>query len=582
MADPGTADAGTADAGSVAGTGVAGQRVTGRAIDVRHGAVVSVSAAASEAGRDVLMRGGNAVDAAVATAFALAVTFPEAGNIGGGGFMLVRPADGKEAVMIDYRETAPAAAAADMFARARADAGGGPSQHLLVGVPGTVRGLALAHEKFGKRPWRELVEPAIALAESGFVLNQDSADSLNEALARPGAEADEMRRVLGKPMAGSAGGTGAGDKWAAGDRLVQPELAATLRQIAEGGPSAFYDGPVAQAIVETVRGGGGIITASDLRQYQAKVREPVRGTFRGYDIIAPPPPTSGGITLVQMLNTLEPLGLRERGRWSPETLHLVIEIMRRAYLDRARHLGDPDFVPIPPHLTTKQHATKVAAGIDPKRATRSDALAPDLLGAGRDNESPQTTHFSVYDASGMAVSNTYTIEQRYGGRVMVRGMGFLLNNEMGDFNPRPGRTDRLGRIGTPPNDAAPGKRMLSSMTPLIVARDGRVVMVTGSPGGRTIINTVLWVLLNRLEFEMSPRESIDAPRFSQTWMPDVVTAERALLADHARPVEALRQMGHTIVPSPTPQGDAHTLFIDPDGTIHAVADDRRDGSAAGY
>lgn len=539
--------------------------IVGCRANERHGAVVSVSAPASNVGRDVLMRGGNAVDAAVATAFALAVTFPEAGNIGGGGFMLIRPADGSVPIVIDYRETAPAASTADMFVKS-ADR----TQFRLVGVPGTVRGLALAHDRFGHRPWRELVAPAVALAERGFTIDQDLADSLNRALARPGKEADEMRRVLGMP---------GGGKWAAGDRLVQPELAATLRRIANDGPDAFYVGPIAQAVVDTVREGGGIVTLDDLANYRAKVREPIHGTFRGYDIYAPPPPSSGGVCLVLMLNVLERFDLRTRDRWAPDTLHLVVETMKRAYADRARYLGDADFVPVPAQLTTKEYAAKVASTIDASRATPSDSLALDIPLV---DEAPQTTHFSVLDSRGMAVSNTYTLEQAYGGRVMVRGMGFLLNNEMGDFNPQPGVTDRKGRIGTPPNVVAPGKRMLSSMCPVIVTKNGRVVLVTGSPGGRTIINTMLCVLLNRIEFEMSPRETIAAPRFSHTWLPDVVLAEVGLITQHPATIAGLKTLGHVIVEARGRQGDAHSIFVDADDTILGVADRRRSGASAAF
>jgi gamma-glutamyltranspeptidase/glutathione hydrolase len=321
------------------------------------------------------------------------------------------------------------------------------------------------------------------------------------------------------------------------------------------------------------------VRASDLAAYRAIVRAPIHGTYRGFDIYGPPPPSSGGICVVQMLNVLETFNLRERGRWSPETLHLMIETMRRAFHDRARCLGDTDFVDAPAFLTTKEYAKELASQIDPSKATRSVTVAPDLLPA---EESGQTTHFSVIDAGGMVVSNTTTLEQSYGGRIMVKGMGFLLNNEMGDFNPVPGVTDRHGQVGTPANQVAPGKRMLSSMTPVIVARDGKPVMITGSPGGRTIINTVLCVLVNRLEFEMTPRECVEAPRLSLTWLPDVVTVERGLVRDHAASIDALKAMEHIFHDKPKAQGEAHTLIIEPDGTIVGVADQRRGGFAAGY
>ncbi len=536
--------------------------VQGQTIEVKHAAVVCVSTDASRAGRDVLIRGGNAVDAAVATAFALAVTWPEAGNIGGGGFMVIYPGKGAEPVVVDYRETAPSAAKADTFASHK------PTQYELVGVPGTVRGLAMAHERFGKLPWKELVLPAVKLAKEGFELNKEVAEGLNEYLTKPGDEANEMRRVLGK---------GGAAKWEAGDRLVQGELARTLLKIAEEGPDAFYEGPIADALVESLD--RGLITQSDLAGYAAKWREPIHGTFRGFDVYGPPPPSSGGICLVEMLNVLERLDLRANQRWSADALHLMIETMRRAFVDRAESLGDSDFVSIPARLTKKEYAAELAGKIDRHRATASEDLASDIR---LSKEGTQTTHFSVIDADGMAVSNTYTLEQRFGGRVMVKGKGFLLNNEMGDFNLQPGVTDRQGKIGTAANQVAPGKRMLSSMTPVIVAKNGRVVMISGSPGGRTIINTVLCVLINRLEYQMTPRECVDAPRLNMTWFPDKVTAESAMHKEHSAALEELGRMGHYIDPQPARQGDAHSIFVEPDGRIVGVADQRRGGAAAGY
>jgi gamma-glutamyltranspeptidase/glutathione hydrolase len=444
-----------------------------------------------------------------------------------------------------------------------------PTPYTLVGVPGTVRGLALAHQRFGKLPWKDLVLPAVRLAEEGVRINGPLADSLNRGLRR--AEAfPEFRRVYGKE----------GGRWQGSDHLVQRDLARTLRRIAEKGPSTFYTGSIAATLVEEVKKGGGLISRDDLSRYQAKVRTPIHGTYRGFDIWAPPPPSSGGITLVEMLNILENFDLRQEGRWSPQTLHWMVEAMRRAYRDRARYLGDSDFVEIPAHLTAKEYAKKLAQGINPARATPSADLAGDIPLAA---EGSHTTHFSVIDKDGMAVSNTYTLEESFGSKLVVPGAGFLLNNEMGDFNPRPGVTDRRGLIGTPANEIAPGKRMLSSMTPVVVTRNGKVVLITGSPGGRTIINTVLCVLINVLDFDMPLREAVDAPRLHHAWMPDRVLVEPKLFEEHAAALDRLRQMGHTLGSKREVQGDAHSIRVDPrTGVYEGVADRRLDGSAAGY
>jgi gamma-glutamyltranspeptidase / glutathione hydrolase len=529
-------------------------------VAARNGVVVSVSAPASDVGVEVLKQGGNAVDAAVATAFSLAVTHPAAGNIGGGGFMVVHPPKGEPAV-VEYRETAPAAATAMMFVKDDNTLG-----HRVVGVPGTVRGLELAHRRFGKRPWKDLVLPAVRLAGEGFVINGQLAGSLNGLLATS-TEFAELQRVFAKP--------GGGD-WRAGDRLVQPDLARTLRRIAEDGPDAFYTGPIADQIAAEMKSGGGLVAKADLAAYRAVARAPVHGTYRGFDVYGPPPPSSGGVCLVQMLNVLENFDLRKLGRWSPETLHLMVEAMRRAYCDRARHLGDPAFTTIPGHLTTKEYARQLAKGIRLDRATPSADLAKEVS---LSDEGDSTTHFSVIDKDGLAVSNTYTLEHSYGSRVVVRGAGFLLNNEMTDFNRRPGVTDRTGRIGTPPNLVAPGKRMLSSQTPTVVAKDGKVVLVTGSPGSRTIINTVLQVVVSVVDFDMTVREAVDAPRLHHQWFPDSVRFEGR--DRHASVVKKLEELGHTV--RGTRQGDAHTIWVDPKtGLYHGAADRRISGHAVGY
>lgn len=532
-------------------------------LPARNGMVVSVSAPATAVGVETLKKGGNAVDAAVATAFALAVTHPSAGNIGGGGFMLVHPANpSAEPVVFEYRETAPAAAHKDMFPKNHDGYG-----HLAAGVPGTVRGLALAHQRFGKLPWKDVVMPAVLLAEQGFLLDDWLAFSLNN-IVDNSTTYPELRRVLGK-----RGGT---ESWNAGDRFVQKDLGKTLRAIAEQGPDAFYQGPIADLIVAEMKAGSGLITKADLAGYKANARVPIHGTYRGYDVYAPPPPSSGGICLVEMLNILENFDLRKQGRWSPETLHALIETMRRVYCDRARHLGDPDFTKIPAHLTSKDYARELARGIDREKATRSEDLAKDIP---LTKEGDNTTHFSVVDKDGMAVANTYTLERSYGSRVVVQGAGFILNNEMIDFNWRPGVTDRSGAIGTAPNLIAPGKRMLSSQTPTILAKDGKPVLVTGSPGSRSIINTVLCIVVNVVDFDMDIRAAVDAPRLHHQWFPDEARFEGT--SDHPDAVKKLEAMGHRIVGSR--QGDAHSIWIDPKTRIfHGAADRRIDGKAGGY
>lgn len=523
------------------------------------GMVASVSAPASDVGAAVLADGGNAVDAAVAVGFALAVTHPPAGNIGGGGFMLIHPPE-KPPVCIDYRESAPAAAKKDMFAK-NADR----HNHRQVGVPGTVLGFYRAQKRFGKLKWLRLVAPAVRLAADGFAIDAALAKSLNEILAES-RDFEEMQRVFGKR---------GGEKWQVGDKLMQKDLAGSLEQIAAAGPVAFYAGPIADKFVAEMKAGDGLITRDDLKSYRAKRRRPIATTFRGHDIYAPPPPSSGGIVLAQMLNMLETFPLKDKGRFSPTTLHLMIETMKRAFRDRAAFLGDADFVEIPAKLTTKAYAKKLASQIDPRRATPSVELAGDIAIAG---EGDSTTHYSVIDADGLAVSNTYTLEQSYGSRIVVRGAGFLLNNEMGDFNPRPGHTDREGRIGTPANIIAPGKRMLSSQCPTIVAKDGRAVLITGSPGGRTIINTVLCNVLNVIEFGMDLPTAIDAPRLHHQWLPDIAQLEVRGKEPSEETMAELNNLGHKtrIVEN---QGAAHSILVT-DKTCHGVADRRRFHGAA--
>lgn len=518
------------------------------AVESRSGMVICASNAACDVGARILARGGNAVDAAVASAFAMAVTYPSAGNIGGGGFMLVRNPQGVSA--IDFRERAPLKATPKMYLDSAGNIVRGLTArgHLAAGVPGTVRGLELAHKKYGRLPWRDVVTPAAQLADSGFVLTAASARSLNRELSRNMAAYPASVRAYAKPD---------GSEWNEGDTLRLADLGRTLKAIARLGADVFYLGWIADSIAADMARHGGLITKRDLAAYTAKERVPVRGTYRGYTVHSMPPPSSGGIVLVEMLNVLERLNLRASDRWSPRTLHLTIEAMRRAYFDRARYLGDADYVRVPrARLTSKVYAAQLAREIDTLRATSSIELALATLA---DDESDETTHISVIDRNGMAVALTYTLEGGYGSHVVVPGAGFLLNNEMGDFNKKPGHTNLSGDIGTPANVIAPGKRMLSSMTPTIVTKAGAAVLVTGSPGGRTIINTVLNVLLNVLEYDMDVRAAVDAPRFDHEWLPDTVTFEERAIPDSV--LTRLQEMGHAAERRGR-QGDAHTIYFD--------------------
>jgi gamma-glutamyltranspeptidase/glutathione hydrolase len=527
------------------------------------GLVVSSSDIASDLGAAILAKGGNAVDAAVATAFALAVTHPAAGNLGGGGFMVVRTPDGQTAAF-DYREKAPGKSTQTMYLNEKGEINRSLTArgYLAPGVPGTVRGMALAHKRFGRLPWKDVVMPAADLAAKGFPLAPSLARALNGEVRGP---------MSGFPASVAAYGKPGGGEWAAGDRIVLTDLGKSLDAIAATGPDAFYTGWIADRIAEDMAKHGGIITKADLAAYEAKERTPLRGTFLGYDVTAMPPPSSGGVALLEMLNILESRGIQKLPHRSVQAMHLMTEAMRRAYLDRARFLGDPDFVEVPvARLISKEHARDLANGIDPARAAKSVELGKDIVTLPSSSESDETTHFSVLDKDGMAVSNTYTLEGSYGSHVVIAGTGILLNNEMGDFNKKPGTTNLEGDIGTPANLIAPGKRMLSSMTPVIVARDGKVVLITGSPGGRTIINTVLNVVLNVTAWGMNGRAAVDAPRSHHQWLPDRLTVEDA----PEDLVKGLRALGHEVTTT-SRQGSAQTIWIDPKtGAAYGVADAR--------
>jgi len=538
-------------------------------VHARNGMVVSDHKLASQVGVDVLKKGGNAIDAAVATAFALAVTLPSAGNIGGGGFLVYHGADGT-VTAFDFREKAPIAATKTMFlgddGKIRDN-----SNHeglLSVGVPGTVAGLLLAHERFGSTPLAELIQPAIALADRGFPVSKNLHSDMKKL-------APEFSRY---PSSANVFLKNGGEPYEPGEIWRQPDLAATLRRIQKHGRGGFYTGRTARLFVKMMKENGGIITLGDLAAYRAVERKAIHGTYRGYDIYAMCPPSSGGVVLAEMLNILEGFDLRNIEHNSALYMHILTEAMRRAYADRARYLGDPDFnadMPIE-RLVSKEHANKLRSTIDMERASASDVEGFNVV-----HSTTETTHISVVDTQRNAVSLTYTLEQAYGSKIVVAGAGFLLNNEMGDFNPIPGYTDTTGLIGTPPNLIAPQKRMLSSMTPTIVAKDGRPVLVIGTPGGRTIINTVLQVILNVIDHEMDIAEAIEAARFHHQWLPDVTSIEKRGITAN---LQALyERFGHE-VELVAPQGRAMGIFIDHEaGGLEGAADSRSpDGAAVGY
>jgi gamma-glutamyltranspeptidase/glutathione hydrolase len=541
-------------------------RAGSQPLRAKHGMVVSQQFAASQVGVEVLWEGGNAVDAAVATAFALAVVHPSAGNVGGGGFLLLRPAKG-EPIAYDFRETAPARATPTMFlSEGRYDETRHHEGLLSAGVPGTVAGLHLAWKEHGALPWKRLLAPAIGLAEEGFPVTEE--------LAR------DLRRVLPellKHPASRAAFTREGKPYEAGDLLVQKDLAGTLKRIADKGPAGFYEGETARLIVKEMERGGGLVTLADLAAYRPKVRIPVRGQYRGHDVISMPPPSSGGTALIQMLNILEQDDLAAMGFRSADSVHLIVEAMRRAFADRARHLGDPDHNPGMPmaRLLSKDYARELRRTIDPRRASVSSPSSFEWPA-----ESEETTHLSVVDAERNAVALTYTLEAGYGSKIVVPGAGFLLNNEMGDFNAGPGLTDETGLIGTEPNLAAPGKRMLSSMAPTILAKDGTLRLVTGSPGGRTIINTVLHTILNVVDHGMNVQEAVDAPRFHHQWLPDVIRFERHGLSPDT--LALLAERGHRVQPIGI-QGVVAAIAYDREKGVLEGAADRRwaDSAAAG-
>jgi gamma-glutamyltranspeptidase/glutathione hydrolase len=540
--------------------------------DLRHpilganGMVSSQNAHASEVGAQVLADGGNAVDAAVAVGFALAVTLPRAGNLGGGGFMLVHDAAADETVAIDYREAAPRRATRDMFL----DADGNVDQqrarfsHLSAGVPGTVAGLWRAHRDYGKLPWKRVVEPAIRLARDGFEVTYDLAGLLasrRERLCRFEAAC----RYFYKP---------GGEPYQPGERFLQPDLADTLQVIADEGPDAFYRGPIADKIVAEMERGGGFIDAESLAAYEPAVREPARGNYRGYEVLTMPPPSSGGIHVVQMLNILENFPMAEFGSGSADAIHVLAETARLAYADRSKHLGDPDYYDVPADwLTSKAYARRLAATIDMKQARPSSEVAPGVPPA---YESPDTTHFSVMDRDGNVVSNTTTLNFSFGSGIAVAGAGFLLNNEMDDFSAKAGVPNAFGLLGGEANEIERGKRPLSSMTPLIVLDDGNAWFATGSPGGSRIITTVLQMVVNVIDHGMNIAEAEAAPRMHHQWHPDVLQLESGISPDTIRILEA---RGHEIAATQWSMGSLQTVAYE-DGVFRGSSDPRRPNAAS--
>jgi len=539
------------------------------AVRGKNGIVASSSAIASEVGVQVMKDGGNVVDAAIATAFAMAVTWPSAGNIGGGGFMIYHGADGETAAF-DFREKAPLAATADMYLDDEGNIRDNSNHDglLAVGVPGTVAGLALAHERYGSKPWKDLVAPAVRLARDGIPVSWALYDDFSQLMPQfekyPGT-----KKAFSRPD---------DSLYEPGDLWVQRDLADTLRRIQKDGHDGFYKGKTAKLIADFMAANGGIITLEDLAAYQAVEREPIRGDYRGYEIVSMPPPSSGGVVLVEMLNILEGYDLKTIGHNSALYLHLLTESMRRAYADRANYLGDPDFnenMPID-RLTSKEHAANLRGSISLTEKSLSD---PALFAEAY--ESDQTTHFSVADGDGNMVSLTYTLEYGYGSRIVVDGAGFLLNNEMGDFNAQPGVTDERGRIGTEANIVRPQQRMLSSMTPTVIAKDGVPLFATGTPGGKTIINTTMQTILNVVDHGMTIAEAIEAPRIHHQWLPDRTLVERNGISPDTRGLyeafgHEIREVGAI--------GSAMGVYRDPEtGVLHGASDTRaEDGGTAAY
>jgi gamma-glutamyltranspeptidase/glutathione hydrolase len=538
-----------------------------QAVSAQHGMVVAQESRAALIGAEVLKRGGNAVDAAVAVGFAMAVTYPRAGNIGGGGFMLIHLTRGKKDIAIDYRETAPAATTKDTFLNAQGEADPAKSrdQGLAIGVPGTVAGLTMALEKYGSGRFKlpQLLAPAIDLARKGYSVGDEFEDTGRSSIARM-ARWPSTAKLFLKPD---------GSLIARGTLLVQTDLAATLDAISKQGPRAFYEGPVADKISAAVREAGGLMTSDDLKNYKAVERPVLRGNYRGLSIVSMPPPSSGGVVLLEMLNVLEGFKLKSA---DPESTHLLVETMRYAYADRAHLLGDPDFVKAPiAGLMSKRYAATLRARIDRQHATPSDKIKTANPAGFEGNN---TTHYSVVDRFGNAVANTYTLNLSYGVGLIAEGTGVLLNNELDDFAAAPGAPNAFGLVGFEANEPGPNKRPLSSMTPTIVLKNGSPVIVTGSPGGSRIITAVLQVLLNVIDHRMTIAEAVQAPRIHHQWRPDETMVEAGVPAEI---VKALEARGHKVRMWP-PFTSANSIVVTPNGLVGAADTRTRGALAAGY
>lgn len=533
----------------------------------KNGMVVTGEEIATQVGVEVLQKGGNAIDAAVTVGFVKAVTYPQAGNIGGGGFMLIYSAKTKQVIAIDYREKAPAKATRNMFLDQNGDVNSNLSRfsHLSAGVPGTVAGMAIALKKYGTISLAEALAPAIAIAEQGFIISHKFSHDL-KTRANHLKKHSTTAAIFFKPD---------GSFYEAGDRLVQTDLAKTLKAIANQGIKAFYQGEIADLIVKDMQAHGGLISKQDLANYQPVLRKPIHGTYRGYDIYSMPPPSSGGVHLVQILNILENYNIGLLGHNTAATIHLMAEAMKRAYADRSKYLGDTDFVSVPiAGLTSKQYAATLSQQINTQKATNSQEILP---GKPNHYESNDTTHYSIVDKEGNAVSNTYTINFTFGSGIVVKGAGFLLNNEMDDFSAKPGVANAYGLIGGTANAIEPHKRMLSSMSPTIVLKDTKPFIITGSPGGSQIITTTLQVIMNVIDHKMNIQEAVNAVRIHHQWFPDEIRIEKGLNGDT---INLLTDMQHTVVIKNT-MGAAASILID-NTTLYGANDPRRQGIALGY